>query len=128
MTFAALPVWDRSARAKAFKAAVYRHLREAARDLKGRLTYFQHADDLEVDFVFEDQRGLVAVDVTSGWRLPELKLKRFRQASNKLGTDRRLLVHGGLIEETAEGIVTVPIQRFLLDSRAFFREESVASS
>jgi len=124
MAFAPMPVQDVSVRARAFESAVFRHLRETARELEGRLTYFRHAEDLEVDFVFEDQRGLVAVEVTSGVRLRADKLGRLRQAAKKLGTDRRLLIHGGAIEETAEGVEAVPIQRFLTDPSSFFREKS----
>jgi len=118
MAFAPLPVQDASVRAKAFEAAVYRHLRETAREREGRLSYFRQGEDLEIDFVLEDQSGLVAIEVTSGLRVRADKLERLRQAAKKLGTDRRLLVHGGVIEETAEGVETVPLQRFLLDPSA----------
>jgi uncharacterized protein len=122
MAFAPLPVQDASVRARVFEAAVYRHLREAARELEGRLSYFRQGEDLEIDFVLEDQGGLIAVEVTSGFRVRADKLERLRQAARRLGTDRRLLIHGGVIEETAEGVKTVPVQRFLLEPRSFLRE------
>jgi predicted AAA+ superfamily ATPase len=122
MAFAPLPVQDASVRGKAFEAAVYRHLRETARELEARLSYFRHGEDLEIDFVLEDQGGLVAIEVTSGLRVRADKLERLRQAAGKLGADRRLLIHGGVIEETAEGVETIPIQRFLLDPSSFLRE------
>jgi predicted AAA+ superfamily ATPase len=122
MAFAPLPVQDASVRARAFEAAVYRHLRETAREWEGRLSYFRQGEDLEIDFVLEDQSGLVAIEVTSGLRVRADKLERLRQAAKKLGTDRRLLVHGGVIEDKAEGVETVPLQRFLLDPSAFLRE------
>jgi predicted AAA+ superfamily ATPase len=121
MAFAPLPVQDASVRGKAFEAAVYRHLRETAREREGRLSYFRQAEDLEIDFVLEDQSGLVAIEVTSGLRVRADKLERLRQAAKKLGTDRRLLIHGGFIEETTEGVETVPVQRFLLDPGSFLR-------
>ncbi|HSS75736.1 MAG TPA: DUF4143 domain-containing protein, partial [Thermoanaerobaculia bacterium] len=116
MAFAPLPAQNPSVRARTFEAAVFRNLRETARELEGRVNYFRHAEGLEVDFVFEDQRGLVAIEVTSEAQLREDKVERLRQAAKKLGTDRRLLVHGGVVEETAEGVGAVLIQRFLLDS------------
>jgi hypothetical protein len=115
MAFAPLPVQDPTVRARAFEAAVFRHLREATRELERRFTYFRHREDLKIDFVLEDQRSLVAVEVTSGLRLRADKLERLRQASKELGADRQILVHGGVIEETAEGVKAVAIQRFLLD-------------
>ncbi len=121
MAFAPLPVQDASVRAKAFEAAMYRHLRETARELEGRLSYFRQGEDLEIDFVLEDQSGLVAIEVTSGLRVRADKLERLRQAAKKLGAERRLLVHGGVIEERAEGVEAVPLQRFLLDPSALLR-------
>lgn len=122
LAFAPLPVQDVSVRAKAFEAAVYRHLREVARDLEGQLTYFRHSEDLEIDFVLEDRQGVVAIEVTSGVRVRADKLERLRQAAKKLGADWRLLIHGGILEETAEGVEAVPIQRFLLDPNSSLRE------
>jgi predicted AAA+ superfamily ATPase len=121
--FAPLPVQDPAVRARAFEAAVFRHLREAARELEGRLTYFRHREDLEIDFVLETPGRLVAVEVTSALRLRADKVERLRQAARELGADRRLLVHGGVIEESAEGIAAVPLQRFLLDPMACLRGE-----
>lgn len=115
MAFAPLPVQDPTVRAKVFEAAVFRHLREAARDLEGQLTYFRLREDLEIDFVLEVSGHLVAIEVTSGLRLRADKLKRLRRASEELGADRRLLIHGGVIEETAEGVEAMALQRFLLD-------------
>ncbi len=121
MAFAPLPVQDASVRARAFEAAVYRHLRETARELEGGLSYFRQGEDLEIDFVLEDQSSLIAIEVTSGLRARADKLERLRQAAKRLGTDRRLLIHGGVIEEMAEGVETVPVQRFLLNPASFLR-------
>ena len=122
MAFAPLPVQDPAVRARAFEAAVFRHLREAARDLEARLSFFRHREDLEIDFVLEIQGDLVAVEVTSSLRLRADKMERLRHAAKELGADRRLLVHGGFIEETAEGVEAIAIQRFLLDPLARLRE------
>lgn len=121
--FAPLPVQDPAVRARAFESAVFRHLREAARELEGKLTYFRHREDLEIDFVLEDKDRLVAVEVTSSLRLRADKAERLRQAARELGADRRLLVHGGVLEESAEGVDAVALQRFLLHPVACLRGE-----
>src|SRR5947199_4041508 len=109
MAFASLPLQDPTVRARAFEAAVFRHLRETARELQGRLTFFRHREDLEIDFVLEDPRGLVAIEVTSGMRVRADKAERLRQAAKELGADRRILIHGGVIDEKVKGIETVAI-------------------
>ncbi len=119
--FALLPVQDNTVRARGFEAAVFRHLREAARELEGQLTYFRHREDLEIDFVLEIAGRLVAIEVTSGMRLRADKMERLRRAVKELGADRRLLIHGGVIEEMAEGVEAVALQRFLLDPVACLR-------
>lgn len=121
--FAPLPVQDPAVRARAFESAVFRHLREAARELEGKLTYFRHRENLEIDFVLEDKDRLVAVEVTSSLRLRADKAERLRQAARELGADRRLLVHGGVLEESAEGVDAVVLQRFLLHPVACLRGE-----
>jgi predicted AAA+ superfamily ATPase len=113
--FAPLPVQDPNVRARAFEAAVFRHLREAAREMEGSLTYFRHREDLEIDFVLEGAGGVIAIEVTSGPRLRADKVERLRRAGKELGADRLLLVHGGVIEETAEGVEAMALQRFLFD-------------
>ena len=119
--FAPLPVQDPAVRARAFESAVFRHLREAARELEGKLTYFRHREDLEIDFVLEEGGRRVAVEVTSSPRVRADKAERLRQAARELGADRSLLVHGGVLEESAEGIDAVALQRFLLDPVACLR-------
>ncbi len=123
VAFAPLPVQDLTVRGRVFEAAVFRHLREAARELEGRLTFFRHREDLEIDFVLEDPRGLVAIEVTSGMRVRADKAERLRQAAKELGADRRILIHGGVIEETGKEVEAVAIQRFLLDPIACLRGE-----
>ena len=114
MAFASFPVQDPTVRARAFEAAVFRHLREVARDREARLGYYRQREDLEIDFVLEDLRGtLVAIEVTSNPRLRADKIERLRRAAKELGADRRILIHGGVLNEGAEGIEVIPIQRFL---------------
>ena len=85
MAFAPLPVQDPSVRAKAFEAAVFRHLREVARTNEGKLTFFRHKEKLEIDFVLEGPEGLVAIEVTSGMRLRGRQDGRLRQAAKEWG-------------------------------------------
>jgi len=120
--FAALPMQEQS-RGKSFETAVFRHLREAARTLEGRLTYFRHRDDLEIDFVLEVGKSLIAIEVTKTPGPRRDKVERFRRAARELGTERRLLIHGGVLDETVEGIRAIAIQRFLLDPIASLQEK-----
>ena len=121
MAFATLPVQDPTVRGRSFEAAVFRHLREAARELEARLGYYRQREDLEIDFVLEDRQGLVAIEVTSNPRLRADKLERLRWAARDLGTARRLLIHGGVLDEMAEGTEAITLQRFLLDPVAYLR-------
>jgi predicted AAA+ superfamily ATPase len=112
--FALFPVSEPGVKARVFEAAVFRHLREAARELEGRLTYFRHKDDLEIDFVLEAEGTTLGIEVTSSPRVRPDKLSRLRKAGEELGADRLLLVHGGLLEEKQE-IRSVALQTFLMD-------------
>jgi hypothetical protein len=120
MAFAVLPVQDPTVRAQAFETVVYRHLREAARGMEARLGYFRQREDLEIDFVLESQDGrVVAIEVTSNPRLRADKTERLRRAAKDLGADRRLLIHGGVLDERLEGVEAIALQRFLLDPIAY---------
>lgn len=124
--FSLLPARDEQVRARAFEAAVFRHLRDLVPTGVGALSFFRKSEDLEVDFVLEGAGGKVAVEVTSSPRLRPRKVKRLRRAAKSLGADRAVLIHGGFVEETAEGISAVPLRRFLLDSEVVIRGEEGA--
>lgn len=113
--FSLLPARDEEVRAKVFEAAVYRHLRELVQQGTGDLSFYRRGENLEVDFVLERPGGLVAVEVTSSPRLRPRKVERLRRAASRLKADRSVLIHGGLVEEEAEGIEALPMGRFLLD-------------
>jgi predicted AAA+ superfamily ATPase len=101
-------------RGRAFEAAVFRHLREVAREKEARLGYFRQREELEIDFVLEDPEGLVTgIEVTSSPRPRTDKIARLRRAGKALGTSRLTLIHGGSIEEEEQGIQILPLQRFL---------------
>jgi predicted AAA+ superfamily ATPase len=98
-------------RGRAFEAAVFRHLREIPRELH----YFRQDESLEIDFLFAGAEGLVGVEVTSATRLRPEKVEKLRRAGRAAGADRLVLIHGGFVEETAEGVKAVALSRFLRD-------------
>jgi predicted AAA+ superfamily ATPase len=103
-------------RGRVFEAVVFRHLRELARNRGLELSYFRQSDDLEIDFVLQNGDGIAcAVEVTRAVRLREEKVARLRKAGAALGTDRLVLIHGGFVEEEAEGVLPLPLARFLAD-------------
>jgi predicted AAA+ superfamily ATPase len=115
LAFAVSPVGSPEVRGQVLEAAVFLHLREAARELKGQLSYFRLRDDLEVDFVLESPEGLVGIEVTSASRLRPDKVNRLRRAAEGLGAARRILIHGGLVDEKSEEVEAFAIQSFLAD-------------
>lgn len=118
VAFAPSPVQDPAVRGQALEAAVFRHLREVAGDLEGRLSFFRHRDDLEIDFVLEAPRlPLVGIEVKSGTRLRPEQINRFLKAGQELGTERLLLVHGGVLEHSLKEVMAVAAPRFLLDPK-----------
>jgi predicted AAA+ superfamily ATPase len=113
--FAASPLGDERVRARIFEAVVFRHLREAARQLQAELTYFRQDEEREIDFVLEVGGMTVGIEVTSSARVRKEKLAKVKKAGELLGADRLLLVHGGFIEEAGDRVQPVPLARFLLD-------------
>lgn len=106
---------DPEVRGKIVEAVVYRHLRDLVRGLFGRLSFFRQRDDLEIDFVLEHDHTRLALEVTSSRRLRPDRLERFVRAAERLQTDRRYLVYGGLSRSTERGVEVVPLLDFLLD-------------
>lgn len=123
LAFTPSPMQDSAVRAKVFEAAVFRHLREAARKLEGTVTHFRHKDDLEIDFVLEAAGKIVGIEVTSGIRVRPDKLARMRKAGEILGADRLLLIHGGTVEEKHD-IRSLALSRLLFDPVAWLQEET----
>jgi len=114
--FSELSARDEEVRSKLFEAAVFRHLRDVARDRGGELSFFRDRENLEVDFVLEDPgAGTVAIEVTSSPRLRPRKIERLVRAAGRLGTDRRVLIYGGVAEEVVEGVRGLSLRRFLLE-------------
>lgn len=101
-------------RAKLFEAAVYRHLREAAASGE-RIGYFRSGQELEIDFVMETGGRVIGIEVTSSRGVRSDKVAKLRKAGERLGADSLLLIHGGLIDEQAEGVHAVTVGELLLD-------------
>lgn len=113
------PLPSRDVRPKLFEAAVFRHLRQLARERKGELYYEYHKrDKIEVDFLLLTDRSRVAVEVTSSPGARAEKETKLLQAAERLGADHALLVHGGFLDEEDEGpsarLRRLPLERFLL--------------
>lgn len=113
--FAEAPLRDSEVRSKLFEAVVYRHLREVARAGSGDLHYLRWGDDLEVDFVLEMGRERFGVEVTHSLQPKAAKVRRLERAAERAGAHRAVLIHGGLAEGEVEGVVLMPVNRFLGD-------------
>jgi hypothetical protein len=112
------PVNDPEVRAKVFEAVVYRHLRDVARESGADLTYLRIDEGHEVDFVLDTEAGPVAVEVTHSRRIKPEKLDRLKDSAGRIGAVRRVLIHGGAVEEMngegGRGVMQLPLARFLL--------------
>jgi predicted AAA+ superfamily ATPase len=103
---------------------VFRHLREAIDRLKGELSYFREGERLEIDFVVDLPDGAVAIEVTgSADVIP--KLASLSTAARAARADRILLVHGGAERQERDGIRTIPLPYFLLNTDACLKGEAV---
>ncbi len=112
-----------SVESRIFEAVVFRHLRELARDFLGRISYYRFKNDVEIDFVLEVEGGTVAVEVTSSAEVTSKKIAKLETAARHLGADRAYLVHGGISEGPRDGIVSLPLARFLLRPERVLEEE-----
>jgi predicted AAA+ superfamily ATPase len=97
---------------------VYRHLRDVARESGADLTYLRIDEGHEVDFVLDTEAGPVAVEVTHSRRIKPEKLDRLKDSAGRIGAVRRVLIHGGAVEEMngegGRGVMQLPLARFLL--------------
>ena len=106
-------------RARVFEASVYRHLRELARADSGVLSFGRIEEDLEVDFIVRYPAVAVGIEVTCNSDAKPRKLARAAQAMDKMGIDRKVLVHGGLVSGSTGDIQIVPLHEFLLAPERF---------
>jgi predicted AAA+ superfamily ATPase len=102
-------------RGRLFEAAVFRHLRDAAHQLNGELSYFRSPEGLELDFVLSTPGTVVGIEVTSATRVRPEKLDRLRLAGNRLHANRLLLIHGSAVSQPAAGISQLSLPQFLAD-------------
>lgn len=118
------PLQAPQVRGAVIEAVVFRHLREASDRLKGELSYFREGERLEIDFVVDLPDGVVAVEVTgSADVIP--KLPSLSTAARAARADRMLLVHGGAERRERNGIRTIPLPYFLLNTDACLKGETV---
>jgi predicted AAA+ superfamily ATPase len=120
--FALSPFQDPKVGAQTFEAAVFRHLKEAASELQGELSYFRQDDDLEIDFVLDRGGDLTGIEVTSSSRVRPDKIRKMMKAGAALGASRLLLVYGGALEETAGEVRAVALPQFLLNPMEILKE------
>jgi hypothetical protein len=111
--FASLP--SETVRPQLFEAAVFRHLREVAREVDGTVTYFRHKNDLEIDFVLQHGNNLVGIEVKSGAQIRPAHLERLRKAGEALEASRLLFIYGGVTAAGSGDVPAIPLLKFLMD-------------
>lgn len=116
---AAEPLEASEFRARVFEAAVFRHLREAAREHGADWSYSRVDEDLEIDFIVKGPKHSVGIEVTSSPEAKPRKLSRAGEAMKRLGIERKVLVHGGLISGLADDVTLAPLHLFLLDTASY---------
>ena len=103
-------------RGQAVEAVVYRHLRELVGRAQGGIFFFRRDDDLEADFIIEDQGEISIVEVTSSTDPRSEKFKRLVRVGDALKAKRLTLVHEGAIDQPSkEPIKSIALARFLLE-------------
>lgn len=117
------PPTEEPVRGRVFETAVYRHLRALVRDARDRVTYLRVNEDLEADFVLEHAGRRVVIEVTSAAEVTAEKRKRTREAATRAGAGRAFVIHRGLEEHAAAGLVLLPMHRFLLEPERIVVEE-----
>lgn len=122
VAFATAPASDPDVRSRAVEAAVFRHLRELARERTATLTYARRDDDLEVDFVFEVADRTIAIEVTSARRVRPRKVDRLVRTAPVVGADACVLIHGGVAEDVTEEVLSLPLPSFLIDPSSVLGE------
>jgi predicted AAA+ superfamily ATPase len=111
-------------RGRLFEAAVFRHLRDAARELRGHLSYYRSHDGLEIDFLVRVGSRVIGIEAKSATRVRREEIDHLRQAATRLGVSRSLLVHGGVLSERARDVGLVSLATFLMDPVAALQGEA----
>ena len=118
------PLDDPDVRGKVFESVVFRHLRELARTSGGAVSFARLDDDLELYFIVRYPAHAVGIEVTSSPKATPRKLGRAGEFMRKLGIDRKLLIHGGLVSARTVDIDVVPLHEFLLTPERYAGGES----
>jgi hypothetical protein len=114
--FATLPA--ESLRPQLFEAAVFRHLRDLAREADGKVAYFRYKNDLEIDFVLQRGRDLLGIEVKSSPQVRSASLERLRKAGAVLEATRLVLIYGGATAAGAADLPVIPLLTFLMDPKS----------
>lgn len=122
LTLAAFPSAEAVVRSRVFEAVVLRHLLEVLGSRDG-IFYYRDREDLEVDFVFRDESGLRALEVTSSRDPASAKVSRLASAASRIDATRPILVYGGALPVHKNEVDLVPLHHFLLDPRAVLAGE-----
>lgn len=110
------PLEDPRTRGRVFEATVFRHLRDVARNVGGRLGYLRRDDDLEIDFVLRQSRGKdVGVEVTGSREVDGRKVDRLVEAADLGDVAGRVIVYSGLTSRVERGVTLIPARDFLID-------------
>jgi len=119
----ASPLEDADYRGSIWETLVFKHVRDTAHRLGlGAPTYLRLEEKQEIDFVLEFGEGPIAIEVTSSAPKPR-KQAGLLESATRIGAVRALLVHGGVALEARDGIVSIPLQDFLIDPAAWIQGE-----
>ncbi len=117
--FALADTSDPEIRARVYEAAVFRHLRELAReDARTGIAYYRDRSGREVDFVLDLPDARVLIEVTGSARVKGEKVTRLGEVARRIGADRQVVVYGGSLSTEEQATRTVPLGSFLFDPRA----------
>jgi uncharacterized protein len=109
------PMKDPKVLGQVYEAAVFRHLREAARTQRLQISYWRpRPNSFEIDFVVHNGSVEALIEVTAAHD-PREKMEKLRLASKGLSAKRRVVVYGGRDERREGEIHLAPLDSFLLD-------------
>ncbi|HVA82415.1 MAG TPA: ATP-binding protein [Candidatus Binataceae bacterium] len=107
-------------RGRIIEAVVFRHLREAAREVGGQLSFFRDDSGIEADFVLDSERGRFVIQATASADPPARKLERLQKIAHDLGAVQAVVVQGGRARQpdqwrAAMPVLSLSLAEFLLD-------------
>lgn len=117
------PHLDENVRGQVFEALVFRHLREVAQESGGTIHYWREKESREIDFLYEDPNGIVAIEVATSSSPRSGKVTRLRDAAGGLKARKAVLVYGGAVRDTRLGVSLIPMQDFLRAPQAMLGED-----